>query len=93
LAPDCSGHSAGRSIRVPEPGWTRSGGSDQSRQTTPVAGGRRYWRRCSSLRSRVTELVRASDKEPFLAPGLSSRLAVVKAVRNSKEDGGDRVQR
>ena len=40
LAPDCSGHSAGRSIRVPEPVWTRSGGSDQSRQTTPVPGGR-----------------------------------------------------
>ena len=41
LAPDCSGHSAGRSSRVPEPIWTRSGGSDQSRQTTPVPTDRR----------------------------------------------------
>jgi len=34
-----SGHSAGRCSRVPEPVWARSGGSDQSRQTTPVPGG------------------------------------------------------
>ena len=47
LAPDCSGHSAGRSSRVPEPVWTRSGGSDQSRQTALVPGGRRGWRRRS----------------------------------------------
>jgi hypothetical protein len=70
LAPDCSGHSAGRSSRVPEPVWTRSGGSDQSRQTTPVPGGRRGWRRRSSSRSRGTPLVRASVEELILAAGL-----------------------
>ena len=41
LAPDCSGHSAGRCSRVPESVWTRSGGSDQSRQTTLSQAG---WR-------------------------------------------------
>ena len=55
--------------RVPEPVWTRSGGSDQSRQTTPVPSVRRGWRRRSSLRSRGTPLVRASAEELILVAG------------------------
>ena len=75
LAPDRSGHSAGRPSRVPEPVWTRSGGSDQSRQTTYVPGGRRGWRRRSSSHSRGTPLVRASVEELILAVGLPPRRA------------------
>jgi hypothetical protein len=38
-------------------------------------------------------LVRASVEELILAAGLPPGLAVVRAVRNSKGDGGDCVQR